>query len=321
MTSGLERRPLDARQVGAWAALLAAAEAVDHQEEHVSEQDLIGYLDDPDADYPRGSVAVYDGDLMIAFGLLFARTAAEPVHEMRLSGTVHPGYRGRGVGTDLLTWAERAAGPLHQERFPGQPMSLDGLYLARNSGAAELFSQHGYQPSRAFLRMSCDLTAGIAAGQVPAGVDIVGFTADRSEDARLVYNEAFRDHWGSTDFTTESWRHFIGSQAFRPVYSFLAYEGAVPLGLVLGHEYDSHAQATGQRELHVPTVGTRRVGRSRGIATALLTASLRAATADGLVSASLSVDSDSPTGAVGLYERVGFTTQDTWIVTRKALAG
>jgi ribosomal protein S18 acetylase RimI-like enzyme len=95
----------------------------------------------------------------------------------------------------------------------------------------------------------------------------------------------------------------------------------VPLGLVLGHEYDSHTQATGQRELHVPTVGTRRAGRKRGIATALLVASLRAAQSDGPVRASLSVDSDSPTGAVGLYERVGFTTQDTWFVTRKLLTG
>jgi mycothiol synthase len=74
--------------------LHAATEAVDHQEEHVSERDLLGYLDDPDADYPRGSVAVYDGDLMIAFGQLFSRTAAEPVHEMRMSGGVHPGQPG-----------------------------------------------------------------------------------------------------------------------------------------------------------------------------------------------------------------------------------
>jgi hypothetical protein len=40
-----------------------------------------------------------------------------------------------------------------------------------------------------------------------------------------------------------------------------------------------------------------------------------------LGAASLSVDSGSPTGAVGLYERVGFTTQDTWIVARKSLIG
>ena len=88
MTSGLRWRPIDPGQVRTWAALHGATEAVDHQEEHVSEQDLLGYFDDPDADYPRGSAAVYDGDFMIAFGQLFGRTAAEPVHEMRLSAGV-----------------------------------------------------------------------------------------------------------------------------------------------------------------------------------------------------------------------------------------
>ena len=287
----------------------------------MSERDLLDLFDDPDTDYPRGSVAVYHGDLMIAFGQLFRRTAAEPVHEMRMSGGVHPGYRGRGLGTAVLNWAERSAGPLHEERFGGRPLSLDGLHLVRNIRAAALFSRHGYQPSRSFLRMSSDLTAGLAHSQVPAGIDVVGFTAERSADALLVHNEAFRDHWGWTDFTRESWRHFIAGEAFRPAYSFLAYEGTVPLGLVIGHEYDSHTGATGQRELHIPTVGTRRAGRRRGIASALAAASLRAAQSDGLVSASLSVDADSPTGAVRVYERVGFTAQDTWIVTRKLLTG
>ena len=315
-----ECRPIDRGQLRAWAALHAAIEAVDHQEEHVSEQDLLELFDEPDTDFPRGSVAVYDGDLMIAFGVLFARTAAEPVHEMRLSGGVHPGYRRRGAGTELLNWAERAAGPLHEERFGGQPLSVDGLYLARNSArgrvvrrarlpAVAVIPAHVLRPDRRPRRRARYQPESASSASPP----------DRSEDARLVHNEAFRDHWGSTDFTGEGWRHFIGCQAFRPAYSFLAYEGAEPLGLVLGHEYDSHARATGRRELHVPTVGTRRAGRNRGIATALLTASLRAARSDGLVSASLSVDSDSPTGAVGLYERVGFSTQDTWIVTRKPM--
>ena len=110
-------RPIDASQVAAWAGLVAAMEAADHQDEHVAEEDLAEEFDDPDCDYPRGSVAVYDGDLMIGYGLLFARTAAEPVHEMRFDGGVHPDYRRRGIGSRLLDWAERAAAPEHVDRM------------------------------------------------------------------------------------------------------------------------------------------------------------------------------------------------------------
>ncbi len=119
---------------------------------------------------------------------------------------------------------------------------------------------------------------------MPAGIEIVGYTADKSQDARLVTDDAFRDHWRTTQNTDESWAHFMGYQAFRPSYSFLAYDGGEPLGVVLAHEYDSYTRATGRLELYIPTVGTRRIGRKRGIATALLSQTLHAARSAGFVS-------------------------------------
>jgi ribosomal protein S18 acetylase RimI-like enzyme len=169
--------------------------------------------------------------------------------------------------------------------------------------------------------MSCDLTADLPAIRNPAGVRIVGFAPELSQDAHLVHEEAFRDHWDWTEMTAEGWAHFIASQAFRPAYSFLAYDGDEPLGLVVGHEYDSYTEATGRLDLYIPTVATRRAGRRRGIATALLGQVMRAAAADGFVSVTLDVDADSPTGAVGLYERAGFAVRDTWIAQIKPLIG
>jgi ribosomal protein S18 acetylase RimI-like enzyme len=43
------------------------------------------------------------------------------------------------------------------------------------------------------------------------------------------------------------------------------------------------------------------------------------AKAAGFATASLGVDAGSPTGAVGLYQRIGFTVTDTWIAERKPL--
>jgi mycothiol synthase len=301
------------------AGLIAAIESVDHQDEHLGEQDLLEEFDDPEADYPRGSTAVYDGDTMVGGCVLRPRTRAEPVHEMPHFGGVHPAYRERGIGSALLDWAERAAVPLHERRFPGHRLTLVGQCLARNDGAVTLFREHGYRQTRWFLRMSYDLANGLPAARVPAGIDIVGFTADRSQDARLVRDDAFRDHWGSTEDTDETWAHFIASQAFRPAYSFLAYDGSEPLGLIVSHEYDSYTRATGRRELYIPTVATRRAGRGRGIATALLSQALHAARSDGLVKAVLDVDADSPTGAVGLYQRAGFVVTDTSISHVKPL--
>jgi mycothiol synthase len=53
-------------------------------------------------------------------------------------------------------------------------------------------------------------------------------------------------------------------------------------------------------------VGVTRAWRKRGIAPALLATTLRAIAEAGLDKAVLDVDSDSPTGALGLYTGLGF---------------
>jgi GNAT superfamily N-acetyltransferase len=53
--------------------------------------------------------------------------------------------------------------------------------------------------------------------------------------------------------------------------------------------------------------------RGRGVASALIATALRAGAADGCVTAGLDVDSDNVTGALRLYERLGFTTTRTQV--------
>ncbi len=312
-------RPMEPKDAGDWAVLLAAIRAVDRDWAYFTEQDLLEDFGDPDRDFARGSVAVYDGTTMVGYDVLAARSAADPVHEMEHQGGVHPAYRDRGLGGQLLGWAETAAVPLHRERHPGQPLALHGECVSGNAGAVALFAAHGYRPVRWFHAMVRDRSAALPGDPVPAGVEIVGYTPRHSRDARLIFNEAFRDHWGWTEATVESWEHFIGSRAFRPAFSFLACAGDEPLGLLIGHEYDAYNEAAGTRDLYVAVVGTRRAGRRRGIASALLARALTEARAAGFGSASLGVDADSPTGALGLYERAGFTVEHTTITQAKPL--
>jgi mycothiol synthase len=78
--------------------------------------------------------------------------------------------------------------------------------------------------------------------------------------------------------------------------------------IVHGTHADAFADHWGF-DLYICQVGTRPPWRKRGLAMALLAASLAAGAADGKTTASLGVDADSPTGAVTVYERLGFTAQ------------
>ena len=319
MIMGFSRRPLAPGDVRDWVALLTAIQDADGSDEFPSEQDLREAFGRPDEDFPRGSLAIYDGPIMVGYGVLTSRSEAEPVHDMRYEGGVHPSYRGRGIGGELLDWAEKAAVPLHNDRHPGRPLSLSSGCLSSNAAAVALHEQRGYQPVRWFHSMVRDLTAAIPELVAPAGVRIVGYQPDMAEHARLIRNESFRDHWGSTETTAELWAHLLASDAFRPGFSFLAYEGSEPLGMLISYEYEAYNAKTGHCDLHISLVGTRAAGRKRGIATALLTTAMSAARSDGYDQASLGVDADSLTGAVRLYEHVGFTVALTWTAFRKRL--
>jgi len=91
------------------------------------------------------------------------------------------------------------------------------------------------------------------------------------------------------------------------------------MGMLSSREYEGYYKKTGRRDLHIALVGTRAAGRNRGIASALLVTAMSAARASGYDRASLTVDADSLTGAVRLYERVGFAVDHTRAAYRKQL--
>lgn len=318
-------RPIETTDVTAWVRLIDAIEADQGTEDNFSEQDLLEEFESSKQDYPRGSMGVWDGDRMVGCAVLVARSATNPLHESRQRGGVDPEYRGQGIGTELLRWAERAALPLHEERFPGAGLALNTGCPVDAEPAMELFRGLGYEQIRWFHDMRvadlAEAVAELSPMPAPRGVVVRQFTSERSADALRVRNDSFRDHFDYTPMDSESWRRFVEGSAFRPQYSVIAYDevSGAPLGIVLAEEFAKHREVTGKRDLYVALVGTARAGRKRGIASALLAHVLRIAQADGFDTASLGVDADSPTGAPSVYQRLGFRPAKTWVAQRKLI--
>jgi mycothiol synthase len=317
--ASLDFRSLTPTAAGPLAALMAAIAVADSDDEVFGEEDLLEEFSNPDLDFDLGSIGAYDGDVLAGYSLLTARRAADEQHDMRQEGGVHPDYRGAGLGSQLLDWSERAAVPLHLKRFPGRPLSLNGSCLTTNEPALKLYADRHYQQTRWFHLMECELPEEIAVSQAPAGIEIAAFNADRSADAHLIRDEAFGDHWGSTLMPADAWDRSVEQRHFRSAYSFVAYASNEPAGLIIGHEYDAYNEWAGKRDLYIAIVATRRPWRGQGLASSLIGRALAAARTDGFQSASLTVDADSPTGAVGIYERLGFAIKSTTVTHRKHL--
>jgi ribosomal protein S18 acetylase RimI-like enzyme len=124
---------------------------------------------------------------------------------------------------------------------------------------------------------------------------------------RTVHNTAFVDHFGTAERDAYAWQTwFTGQKAFRPELSRLALAYGAVVGYCLVYEYDADTEATGVREAYLGQIGVLPAARGRGIASACMAASLHAAAADGLGRAGLTVDTHNTTGALGLYEHLGF---------------
>ncbi|MFC1439451.1 GNAT family N-acetyltransferase [Streptacidiphilus sp. N1-10] len=323
--SGYTWRPITVDDTDTFLRLRHALAEADDTGDHLGRDQVTETFASSYIDFPRGSVGVFteggevEGGEMVAYCYLQARTAADPVHEFRMSGGVHPGHRGRGLGTRLLEWAADAVVPLHLERFPQAPLSLNIGTLVGHTAMEQLFADQGYQQRRWFNTMRIDLGRELPGAPLPEGVTVRTFAPECSEDARTVRNEAFRDHWGSTETSPEIWQQVTGGSAFRPDLTVVAYQDGEPLALVLTEEFDEYRAATGKRDLYIGLVGTRRSARGRGLASALLTQVLARARAEGFDTASLGVDADSPTGALGLYQRLGFRAEQVWVVQSKPI--
>jgi len=309
-------RPATAADVPAWARLLSAVEAADRTGENYGEADLAEELADPSLDLARDTLvaAAPDGEL-VAFGGLRGSATVRDVDRIWLGGAVHPAARGRGLGRRLLTWQERRAAELHHERHPGVPGQLQvGVYDSAESQAA-LVRAAGYTPARYFNDMERDLTAELP--PVPPAPDrlrVVPFDARYDEATRLAHREAFADHWGSTLPDPQRWQHwYTGSQSFRPDVSLLVLDGDEVAAYLLSYFWAADAEATGVREAWVGQLGTRSAWRRRGLASLLLATALATYRDAGYQQAGLDVDSENPTGALGLYERLGFTVAHRWV--------
>jgi ribosomal protein S18 acetylase RimI-like enzyme len=103
----------------------------------------------------------------------------------------------------------------------------------------------------------------------------------------------------------EQWEAWIGG-SFRPEVSFLALAGEEVVGFCVCQVNEEDWLAQGFTGPYIAMVGTTRAWRGRRIARALIARTMEAAAALGWERATLSVDAENPSGALGLYTGMGF---------------
>ncbi|MGW1197864.1 GNAT family N-acetyltransferase [Streptomyces sp. NPDC002536] len=318
-------RPLTTADAPALAVLREEVEHTDRTGMHADEADVLDELTDPKLDLAKNAVGVWQAGRLAAYAMVYEPDHVREIARFAGASAVHPAWRRRGIGARLTDWMRTRARAMRDERHarvPGE-LLIDGVDT--NEGLAALAARAGFAPCRYWFGMAHDLRDGPRTGSVrasvPTGLRLVPFDESYDEATRTAHNDAFRDHWNHTGMDRTDWDTWItGARSFRADLSALLLdaEGQVAAYL-LADEYVADGAATGRRSCTIGHLGTRPAHRGRGAAHTLLAHTLTEAARHGYTRAELVVDTANPTGALGLYERMGFAVERKYVTYARAL--
>jgi GNAT superfamily N-acetyltransferase len=281
LPQGLTSRPLTLDDIDDTIAMVNTCELIDGGELMWERADLLADTSvegfDPDADW----VGVFDGDRIMAWAFLQG--------PRRVWIDVAPDVRGRGIGTALRRWAVDGARARGNDRL-GQ--TIDD----RRTDVIAALRTAGFTPRHTswILRMEHPIEPPKPAA--PAGIEIRPIRMPMEErDTLDMFETAFSEFDDRLPSSLDTWRSSVTQrEGFVPDDLVIAVDG----GHVVGGAYLIDAD-----EIWVDKIAVAATHRHRGIARALLGTAFRRSFARGYDHTALSTD--SRTGALTLYERVG----------------
>ena len=143
------------------------------------------------------------------------------------------------------------------------------------------------------------------------------------EQLRAIWDadqEAFEDHWGASQPSEEDWLEFSSSPHLDPTLWRVAWAGHQVAGQVRSFINAEENRRYGRRRGWVEHISVRRPWRHRGLARALMAASFPLLRARGMTEGALHVDAENLSGALRVYESMGFSPVSRETVYRKPLA-
>ena len=290
LPAGLTTRPLKKSESRALFDLIAAQEQHDTGSVEIEEADLISDWAVPGYDLEASSIGVYDGELLVGY--------AEHMRGDRVDAAVRPGHRGRGIGTWLAAWL--------REHAASRGATTIGMPVPVGSDGDRLLADLGYRVRWTSWMLALPEGKEIEHRELPEGYAVGQARPEDYVALHAVLEDAFLE-WSERD--RETFEEFTAMVLRRP--GFEPWNARIvtdPSGGVVAAAIVFLSE-TGTA--YIARLGTRKDQRNQGLAQALLVDSFAAGREHGATVSEL--NTDSRTGALGLYEKVGMVTTGVWV--------
>ena len=163
-----------------------------------------------------------------------------------------------------------------------------------------------------------DLADPIPDRPLPAGLEVRPVV---EADHRRIWDadeEAFRDLWNPAERTSEDFVSWFSEPELDTSLWRVAWAGDEVAGSVMAFIFRAENEGFGLRRGWLEHVSVRRPWRKRGIASALMAGALQGLRDAGMTEAALGVDAENQSGALRVYEAMGFRRSRTGVSYRKS---
>ncbi|QRN83237.1 GNAT family N-acetyltransferase [Chloroflexota bacterium] len=227
-------------------------------------------------------------------------------------------WRYMGIEQAMMGWNEKRLQIIAAEH-PNDGKRFYQTYSLENKAELNaILKDMGYEPTRYFFEMNRPLDE-IPEAVLPEGIVV---RPAKESDYRKIWDasiEAFRDHWGFSQPEEEDYISYSTSRYFQPDLWQVAWDGDEVVASVLNYIDEEYNKKFNKKCGWTEEISTRREWRRKGIASALIARSMKMLKDLGMTTVALGVDTENPSGALQLYEGLGYEKIRTMITFRKEM--
>ncbi len=301
-------------------AIIEAASRADDEERSITLEDIKNdYAHLTHSDPSQDMIFAEVKDQAIAYSRCESYQEENPNHRIYAHFVyIKPEWRDQGIEQVMIKWCETRLKTVASEQPRDSERFLQTFSTAQKTGFCQILEELGYHPARFGFEMSRPLE-GIPSAELPEGIEARPAQEQHYRDIWNASIEAFRDHWGFAEPTEEDYISYKESKYFQPELWQVAWKDDQIVGSVLNYIDHDYNQKYGKKRGWTEEITTQRKWRRHGIARALIVRSMHMHKALGMTQVALGVDTNNPTGALKLYESLGYKQDKTFITYRKEI--
>lgn len=272
-------------------------------------------------DHTRHRLIVEDHDRMIGFTTVHVEQLEDGPTLYTHAAHLHEEWRKAGLRRSLLAWNEAVIAEISSSSRDAEEAMFEACANNSENDWKRVLEYEGYKPTSHVLEMVRPNLENIPILPLPDGVEV---RQAIPEHYRAIWNlakEAARDHRDfSEDFYTEERFHeWLKGPEIQPHLWQIAWSNDEVIGTVRSHIQEHENMKFNRLRGYTEHIHVARKWRRKGIASALLARSLAMLRDHGMREAALDVDAENLSGALRMYERLGFRKHRHFVFYRKPI--